>query len=342
MLFRAIGITALFLSSLQVLAAAEVNVLSSRQEFLLRPFLEKFEQEAGIKVNVAYLKKGLLERLQQQPGAVDLVLTMDIANLTKMSDAGLFQSHGSSVIAQNVPVQFRDAGGRWTALTTRARIIYHSLERVKPEEIPTYAALSDAKWRGRICIRSGYHNYNVALISSMIEHHGSSATKNWLMDLKANLARKPQGNDRGQVKAIYEGLCDVSVGNTYYMGKMLTNPDQQAWAASVGVLFPNQMDRGTHMNVSGGAVAAKARNRAEAVKLLEFLTSAHAQYLYAEVNHEYPVKSGVGLSSIVRGFGSQQPGIQNGTFRQDSLDLTRIGARRNEAIRLLDEVNFDQ
>ncbi len=342
MLFRAIAFTALFLSSLQVLAAAEVNVLSSRQEFLLRPFLEKFEQDTNIKVNVAYLKKGLLERLQQQPGAVDLVLTVDIANLTKMSDAGLFQAHGSSVISQNVPPKFRDAQGRWTALTTRARIIYHSLDRVKPEEIPTYEALADAKWRGRICIRSGYHNYNIALTSSMIEHHGASATKNWLMGLKANLARKPQGNDRAQVKAIYEGLCDLSVGNTYYMGKMLTNPDQQAWAASVGILFPNQASRGTHMNVSGGAIAAKAHNRAEAVKLLEFLTDSHAQYLYAEVNHEFPVKAGVGLSSVVRGFGSQQPGIQNGVFRQDSLDLTRIGARRNEAIRLLDEVNFNQ
>ncbi|MBQ31973.1 MAG: iron ABC transporter substrate-binding protein [Deltaproteobacteria bacterium] len=342
MLFRAIAVTALFLSSLQVLAAAEVNVLSSRQEFLLRPFLERFEKDTNIKVNVAYLKKGLLERLQQQPGAVDLVLTVDIAHLTKMSDAGLFQPHGSSVIVQNVPVQFRDVQGRWTALTTRARIIYHSLKRVKPEEIPTYEALADAKWQGRICIRSGYHNYNVALISSMLEHHGTDATRNWLKGLKANLARKPQGNDRGQVKAIYEGLCDLSVGNTYYMGKMLTNPDQQAWAASVGILFPNQEGRGTHMNVSGGAIAAKARNRAEAVKLLEFLTGKHAQYLYAEVNHEYPVKSGVGLSSIVRGFGSQQPGIKNGTFHQDSLDLTRIGARRNEAIRLLDEVNFDQ
>ena len=150
MLFRAIAVTALFLSSLQVLAAAEVNVLSSRQEFLLRPFLERFEKGTNIKVNVAYLKKGLLERLQQQPGAVDLVLTVDIAHLTKMSDAGLFQPHGSSVIVQNVPVQFRDVQGRWTALTTRARIIYHSLKRVKPEEIPTYEALADTKWQGRI------------------------------------------------------------------------------------------------------------------------------------------------------------------------------------------------
>ncbi len=342
MLKRALAVMALFLSSFQVQAAGEVNVLSSRQEFLLRPFLEKFVDESGIKVNVAYLKKGLLERLQQQPGAVDLVLTVDIANLTKMSDAGLFQPHGSSVVYQNVPPQFRDSQGRWTALTTRARIIYYSLDRVKPEEIPNYENLADAKWRGRICIRSGYHNYNIALISSMIEHHGTRATKNWLTGLKANLARKPQGNDRGQVKAIYEGFCDVSVGNTYYMGKMLANPKQQAWAASVGILFPNQENRGTHMNVSGGAVAAKARNHSEAVKLLEFLTGEHSQYLYAEVNHEYPVKSGVGLSLIVRGFGSRQAGIKNGKFRQDSLDLTRIGARRNEAIRLLDEVRFDQ
>ena len=321
--------------------AVEVNILSERQEFLLRPFLDVFEEKTKIKANVVFLKKGSLERLKQQPGSVDAVLTVDISNLTAMADAGLFQPIISRVVEKNVPKNYRDANGFWTALTARARVIYYSKNRVKISELSDYEDLSDSRFYGRVCTRSGYHKYNVALFSSMIAEHGITKAKKWLQGLKNNLARKPQGNDRGQVKAIFQGQCDVALGNTYYMGKMLANKDQRAWAASVGIYFPNQSNRGTHMNVSGGAVTKAAKNKKEAVKLLEFLSSNLSQFMYANVNHEYPVKSGVQLSAIVSSFGAGQEGVKKGIFKQDKRSLTEIGSYRVQAKKMVDEVNYD-
>ncbi len=321
--------------------SAEVNILSERQEFLLRPFLDVFEEKSGIKANVVYLKKGSLERLKQQPGSVDAILTVDIANLTAIAAAGLFQPIQSRVIENNVPANYRDPNGFWTALTARARVVYYSKDRVKTGDLTTYEKLADPEFKGRVCTRSGYHKYNVALISSIVAEHGKSAAKNWLQSLKNNLARKPQGNDRGQVKAIFQGQCDVALGNTYYMGKMLEREDQRAWAASVGIFFPNQKNRGTHMNISGGAITKAAKNKAQAMKLLEFLSGDLAQYMYAQVNHEYPVKSGVPFSGIVQSFGSGQEGVKKGVFKQDQRNLSEIGSYRKQAIELLDEVNYD-
>ncbi|MBC8259094.1 MAG: extracellular solute-binding protein [SAR324 cluster bacterium] len=325
----------------QFALAAQVNILSERQEFLLRPFLDVFEEQTGIKVNVAYLKKGSLERLKQQPGSVDALLTVDISNLTAIADAGLFQPINSTVINQNVPANYRDPNDLWTALTARARVIYYSRARVKTSELSTYEALGKSGSKQRVCTRSGYHKYNVALISSMIAEHGSATAKSWLQGLKNNRGRKPSGNDRGQVKAIFQGQCDVALGNTYYMGKMLEREDQRPWAAAVGIYFPNQADRGTHMNISGGAVTKAAKNAAEAVKLLEFLSGNLAQYMYAQVNHEYPVKAGIGYSGIVQGFGGGQDGVKKGVFKQDQRNLAEIGRHRKQAIKILDEVNFD-
>ena len=319
----------------------EVNILSERQEFLLRPFLDVFEEQTGIKTNVVYLKKGSLERLKQQPDSVDAVLTVDIANLTAMADAGLFQSINSSVIKKNVPSKYRSKDDMWTALTARARVIYYSRDRVKLSDLSDYEDLADSRFKGRICTRSGYHKYNIALFSSIIAEHGASEAKDWLKGLRNNLARKPQGNDRGQVKAIFAGQCDVSLGNTYYMGKMLANKDQRAWAASVGIYFPNQSNRGTHMNISGGAVTKSAKNKKEAVKLLEFLSGDLSQFMYANVNHEYPVKSGVQYSAIVASFGAGQEDVKKGVFKQDKRSLTEIGSYRAQAKKMVDEVNYD-
>ena len=321
--------------------SSEVNIISERQEFLLRPFLDVFEENSGIKANVVYLKKGSLERLKQQLGSVDAILTLDIANLTAIAAAGLFQPIKSRIIENNVPANYRDPHGLWTALTARARVIYYSKDRIKTRDLDTYEKLADPEIKGRLCMRSGYHKYNVALISSMIAKHGKSAAKNQLQSLKNNLARKPQGNDRGQVKAIFQGQCDVALGNTYYMGKMLEREDQRAWAAAVGIFFPNQKNRVTHMNVSGGAITKYAKNKAEAVKLLEFLSGDLAQYMYAQVNHEYPVKSGIQYSGIVQGFGGGQDGVKKGVFKHDQRNLAEIGSHRKKAIKILDEVDFD-
>ena len=320
---------------------AEVNILSERQEYLLRPFLNEFEEKTGIKANVVYLKKGSLERLKQQPGSVDAVLTVDISNLTAMSDAGLFQRVNSGIVNSNVPANYRSKDDLWTALPARARVIYYSRDRVKLSELSDYEDLADSRFKGRICTRSGHHKYNLALFSSMIAKHGVIKAKKWLQGLKNNLARKPQGNDRGQVKAIFQGQCDISLGNTYYMGKMLANKDQRKWAASVGIFFPNQKNRGTHMNVSGGAITKAAKNKLEAVKLLEFLSGDMSQFMYANVNHEYPVKSGVQLSAIVSSFGAGQEGVKKGIFKQDKRSLTEIGFYRVQVKKMVDEVNYD-
>lgn len=330
------------MSPVAALADQEVNLLSTRQEFLLRPFLDVFEAETGIKVNVVYIKKGMLERLKARPGEADLILTKDIANLTAIAEADLLQPYTSEVIDANIPAAYRSEDHLWAGVTMRARVIYYSKERVKPESLSTYESLADDAYKGKICVRSGYHNYNVALISAMIEHHGLEKTKLWLQGVKKNLARKPQGNDRAQIRAVAAGECDIAIGNTYYMGKMLENPEQRDWAAAVEIFFPNQSGNGTHVNITGGAVTKAAKNVENAVKLLEFFTGKLAQNMYAQVNHEYPLREGVEYSGIVKSFGTGQAGIEKGVFKADQLSMTRIGNNRKAALELLDSLKFDE
>ncbi|PIE60505.1 MAG: iron ABC transporter substrate-binding protein [Desulfobulbus propionicus] len=332
----------LFVSPLAVMAGGEVNLLSTRQEFLLRPFLDVFEKQSGVKVNVVYLKKGMLERLKARPGEADLILTKDIANLTAITDAALLQPYSSETIDANIPAPWRDKGHQWTGLTMRARVFYYSKDRVNPDTLGDYFSLADKKYNKKICLRSGYHNYNVALISAMIAENGVEKTKSWLKGVKANLARKPQGNDRAQIRAISAGECDISLGNTYYMGKMLENPKQRSWAAAVGIYFPDQNGRGTHINITGGGITRAAKNKENAMKLLEFFTGDLAQTMYSQVNHEYPLKKGIVLSGIVKSFGSGQKGIEGGIFKADDLAMDKIAAERKTALKLLDEVKFDE
>ncbi len=333
---------AIFATPLAAFASGEVNLLSTRQEFLLRPFLDVFEEQTGIKVNVVYLKKGMLERLKARPGEADLILTKDIANLSAITDAGLLQPYSSTVIDNNIPAPWRDNKHRWTGLTMRARVFYYSKDRVDPKTLGSYMDLADAKYAKKICIRTGYHNYNVALISAMIAENGEAAVKKWLKGLKKNLARKPQGNDRAQVRAVSAGECDIAIGNTYYMGKMLENPKQRSWAAAVGIFFPDQAGHGTHVNITGGGITKAAKNKKNALKLLEFFTGNLAQTMYSQVNHEYPLKKGIGYSAIVKSFGSGQEGIEKGVFKADTLPMDKIAAERKTALKLLDEVQFDQ
>ena len=223
-------------------APQEVNLYSYRQPFLINPVLDEFTRRTGIKVNVVYAKKGMLEKLKAA-GAntpADAVLTVDIGRLNELKKAGLLQPIHSAVLKNNIPAHLRHPDGLWFGLTTRARIALVSKNRVRPDALKTYADLADPKFRGRICMRSGKHPYNVALIASVIAHEGEEEAEKWLRGVKANLARKPQGNDRAQAKAIYEGVCDIGIANTYYMGKMATNekkPEQKKWAEAVRVVF---------------------------------------------------------------------------------------------------------
>ncbi len=316
------------------LIAKEVNVYSYRQPELIQPLTDAFTAETGIAVNVAYLDKGMIERLRAEGDRTpaDVILTVDISRLAKAVEAGLTQPVTSAIMQANVPADFRDPGGQWWGLTTRARIVYASKTRVAPGEITTYEDLANPKWKGRICTRSGLHAYNIALTAAMIQHRGEAATKTWLTGLKANLARRPQGNDRAQIKAIWAGQCDISLGNTYYMGKMLNDPEQVEWANAVRLDFPVFEGGGTHVNISGVAMTKWAPHPKEALKFMEFLTSPEAQEIYATANFEYPASPDVAPSPLVQSWGS---------FTPDNVNLMDLAKLRATALRLTQQVDFD-
>lgn len=319
------------------LADGVVNVYSYRQPELIKPLLEAFTAETGIKTNVLFLDKGLEEKIAEE-GAnspADVILTVDIGRLQAAQDKGVTQPLSSEIINKDIPAQYREPAGNWFGVTTRARVIYASKERVKEDAI-TYEELADPKWKGKICTRSGQHVYTIGLIASMIAHHGLEKTEEWLKGVKANLARKPDGGDRDQAKAIFAGECDIALGNTYYVGQMQTNdkePEQKEWAASIKILFPNANDRGTHVNISGMALAKYAPNKDNAVKLMEFLASDKGQTLYGEQVFEYPVEPGIKPSDIVAGWGTLKP---------DTLPLADIAKNRKAASELVDKVGFDE
>lgn len=317
-------------------ADGAVNVYSYRQPFLIEPLLRRFTEETGIRANVIFASRGLAQRIKTEGknSPADILLTVDISRLDGAKELDIARPVSSAVLNDAIPANLRDPEGHWFGLTTRARVIYASKDRVTQDSI-TYEELADPKWRGRICTRSGQHVYSIGLISSMIANLGEEAAREWLSGVKANLARRPTGNDRAQVKAIFAGACDISIGNTYYMGKMETNtkePDQKKWADSVRILFPNSGDRGTHVNISGVMMARHAPNPDNALRLMEFLVSDAAQEIYAEVNFEYPVKAGVPVSERVAGWGR---------LNADTLSLNEIAKYRKRASELADEVGFD-
>ncbi|MBU2881027.1 extracellular solute-binding protein [Psychrosphaera sp. B3R10] len=311
-----------------------VNVYSFRQSFLIEPLLQQFTDQTGIKTKVVFAKSGLIERIKREGkySPADVVLTSNFSKLLQLKDEGLTQSFQSAEIDQSVPAHFRDENGHWVALTKRVRNIYASKAKIANPSNLTYEDLGSADFDGKICTRSGKHPYNIGLISSFIAHKGEAATEQWLRGVKANLARKPQGNDRAQVKAIKEGLCDVSLGNSYYFGKMLTNEDQKPWAEAVNIVFPNQNDRGVNINVSGAVVAKFAPHSENAKLLIAFLASEKAQQAYASLNMEYPVNPNVEPSELVASWGK---------FKEDTLPLTQIAQYRQAALRLVDKVKFD-
>ncbi len=313
-----------------------VNIYSYRQPELIAPLLEAFTEQTGIKTKALYLKKGMLERLKAEGknSPADVILTVGISRLIGVKEGGVTQAVSSEIIKNNIPEQYRDSDNHWFGLTTRARVVFASKERVAQNSI-TYEELADPKWKGRICSRSGQNSYNIALFASMIAHNGEQETEKWLKGVKDNLARSPVGNDRAQVKAIYSGECDISIGHTYYAGLMRTNeenPEQKDWEASVKILFPNSDGRGTHVDSSGMALAKYAPNKENALLLMEFLSSAKAQEIYAEQVFEYPVLKGVKISEIVKSFGEMRP---------DNIPLETIAKFAPLASRLVDKVGFD-
>ncbi|MCE5972120.1 Fe(3+) ABC transporter substrate-binding protein [Sinirhodobacter sp. WL0062] len=314
--------------------ADDVNVYSHRQPELVQPLFDAFTAKTGINVNVAFVEKGMVERLvaEGSRSPADLVMTVDIARLQQVVEAGVTQPVEDPALEAAIPAGFRDPAKHWFGLTSRARIVYASRDRVAEGEVTTYEDLADPKWKGRICTRPFTSDYNVALTAAYLAHHGAEATTAWLEGVKANLAKKPEGNDRSQVKSIWAGECDISLGNTYYMGQMVADPEQKEWADSVRIVFPTFEGQGTHMNISGVAMTKAAPNRDNALKLMEFLASDEAQAIYAETNHEFPVKDGVKRSALVESWGG---------FTADPINLVDVSNLRPEALKLIEAVNFD-
>ncbi len=325
----------LILSGFGPAMAAELNLYTSREPKLVQPLLDAFTAETGVKVNTVFLKDGIAERVAAEGASspADLLMAVDAGNMADLVDKGLTQAIASEAVLAAVPASLRDPANHWVALSMRARVVYAAKDLGL--EAITYEELSDPKWQGKICIRSGQHPYNTGLFAAHLAHNGAEATEAWLTGLKANLARKPGGGDRDGAKDILGGICDLAVANSYYVGLMRTNekePEQKAWGEAIKVLLPTFEGGGTHVNISGAALAKHAPNKAEAVQLLEYLTSDAAQKIYAEANFEYPVKAGAALSPVVASFGP---------LSIDPLPLSEMVKNRKQASALAEKVGFD-
>jgi iron(III) transport system substrate-binding protein len=327
------------LSSTQALAAmgdAVVNVYSYREPQLVEPLFKAFQAQTGIEVKIVFAEKGLVERLEQEGplSPADLLLSSDVSKLVEASDKGLAQAVVSPAIDAVVPENLRDRKHNWFGLTLRGRVIYASVDRVKQNTI-TYEELADPKWKGKICIRPGNHPYNLGLLSFIIAKKGEAFARQWISGVKANLAVKPNGNDRAQAKSIAAGECDLAIANTYYMGLMTTNekePEQKQWAKATKILFPSSNDMGTHVNISGMLLTKSAPNKNNAIKLMEFLASNEAQALYASGNFEYPVNPKVAPSELVQSWGTITP---------DKLPVAEIAKSISAASKMMEDVGFD-
>ena len=316
--------------------AESLGIYTHRQPFLLEPILEAYTKKTGVEFQTVYAPKGLAARLKAEGERTeaDLVLTVDISRIKELADTGLLAPLASDILNKHVPSYLRDANDRWTALSLRARIIAVSKERVGKQAITTIEDLASPKWQGRVCSRKGSHVYNRAVLASLIAHNGEEAAKNWTLGIVDNLARRPQGNDRAQAKAIYSGQCDVALMNTYYYGKMKfakDKPEQQKWADSIEIAFFNQDGRGQHVNISAAGITQGSKRKELARAFLEWVTSEEAQQIYTKVNFEYPVNPNAQLSEEVASWGS---------FKMDMLPMNVIADNSPQAQRIINETGW--
>ena len=325
-----------FFAPLQASVADSLNIYTHRQPALLEPILEAYTKKTGVKFSTVYAPKGLVQRLQSEGNATpaDMVITVDINRVHELSETGLLAPLFSSKIKKQVPAHLRDKNGEWTALSLRARIAAISVQRVTKSEVLSLADLVKPSLKGRVCTRVGSHVYNRALLASIITNEGEAAARNWATGLVKNLARKPQGNDRAQAKAIYSGECDVALMNTYYYGKMKfndKNPEQKKWAESLRLVFLDQNGRGQHVNISAAAILKASKRQGAALEFIEWLTSPEAQLLYTRVNYEYPVNPEVNPSEEVASWGK---------FKIDQVSLTDIAKNTPLAQMIINETGW--
>jgi iron(III) transport system substrate-binding protein len=314
--------------------ANEVNIYTYREAQLIQPLLDAFSKDTGIKTNIISASSGLEQRIRAE-GAnspVDVLLTVDIGRLQEAVDLGITQPVKSAVLDKAVPAQYRDPNGHWYGISMRARVAYASKDRVKQNAL-TYEELADPKWKGKICIRSGQHIYNNALFAAFVTKHGPEKTEQWLRGLKANLAQKPSGGDRETARDVAAGKCDLGIGNTYYWALMNDKEaDKKAWADATRVMLPTFAGGGTHVNLSGVVLAKNAPNKANGIKLMEWLVGEKAQQMYADLNYEYPVLAGVAVNKTVAAYGTLKP---------DPMPIAKIAENKKTAATLVDKVGFD-
>lgn len=334
-------ILGVFAVTTQLAAAAapepELNVYSSRHYDVDKKVNDAFTQKTGIKVNLVSVTEAtqLIERMKAEGkrSPADVLLTVDVGNLQRAVDADLFRKLGSPVVKQKVPASLRDDKDLWTAISFRARVLVYNKDKVKAEDLSTYEDLASAKWKGRLLVRTSNHVYNQSLAASLLTAHDPKKVEEWVKGIADNLARKPQGGDTDQIKAVAGGVGDVAIVNSYYVARLLasTEPADKKVMESIGVFFPNQSDRGTHVNVSGIGVGKYAKNVTQARKYIEFLLSPEVQEMLSQENKEYPAVPGAAVAAEVKGFGEP---------KFDKVSLSKIGANTPAAIRLMDQAGW--
>ncbi|HUE89205.1 MAG TPA: extracellular solute-binding protein [Vicinamibacterales bacterium] len=316
--------------------AQEINLYTTREPGLMKPLMDGFTKATGITVNSIFVKDGLAERVAAEGARspADVLMTVDIGNLIDLVEKGLAQPVQSAVLEQAIPANLRGKDNQWFALSTRARVLYAAKD-LKLTSF-NYEDLADPKWKGRVCIRAGQHPYNTAMIAAFLAKHGEARTEAWLRGIKANLARKATGGDRDVARDIIGGICDIGIGNSYYVGLMRSGSggvDQKQWGDGIDVVLPTFAGGGTQVNISGAAIARHSPNRAAAQRFLEYLVSDDAQKIYAEMNYEHPVKPGAPVHPIIAALG---------VLKVDPLPLTEIARLRTVASKLVDKVGVDQ
>lgn len=316
----------------------ELTLYTTREPALIQPLISAFSAQSNIKVNTVFVKDGLLERVKAEGARspADVLMTVDIGALMDLVDGGVTQPVKSPALESAIPANLRGADGQWFSLSLRARVLY--ADKALPLTSFRYEDLASPKYKGKVCIRAGQHPYNTALVAALIAHDGEAKAEQWLRGVKANLARKATGGDRDVARDILGGICDVGLANSYYVGQMKSSKegtDARKWGDAIKVVRPTfAKSGGTHVNISGAAVAKNAPQRANAVKLLEFLVSEPAQALYAQTNYEYPVRKGVALDPIIAS--------SIGELKADPLPVAEIAKYRKQASALVDKVGFDQ
>lgn len=313
-----------------------LNLYSARHYDTDNELYQSFTKKTGIKVNLVEADADqLIERIRSE-GAnspADVFITVDGGRLWRAKQAGILQPVSSTVLTSAIPASLRDPQGFWFGLSRRARVIVYNKSKVNPAQLSTYEALTEPRWKGKVLVRSSTNIYNQSLVGAMLAAHGAQKTEAWARGLVANFARPPEGNDTAQIKAVADGVGDIAIVNTYYVARLMKSKDpaEKAIAAKVGVFFPNQRDRGTHVNISGGGVVKTSRNKAGAIKFLEHLASREAQQIFARSNNEYPVISGVAIDPVVASFG---------TFKSDPLNPDVFGKNNPEALKISDRAGW--